>query len=171
MPWNIPPTWSAGVKDQPTLTDYNQLLRDNPNYLLGGKDIAIKDYLGGDKTTTGTSFAVVSTTDFRLTSGVINSGRYMVYAWAEWGVTTLNNKIFADVYVDATTRANNGDSTNGVVSWNMQNVNTDRMFLMAYFTGLITGITHVFDIYWKVSAGTGTFYTGSAALHMIGMEV
>ena len=46
MAWTVPPTWSAGVKDQPTLTDFNQLLRDNLNYLLGGKDIKYKEYLG-----------------------------------------------------------------------------------------------------------------------------
>jgi len=170
MAWTVPPTWSAGVKDQPTLTDFNQLLRDNLNYLLGGKDIAYKEYLGADKTTTGTSFAAVDTTNFRLTSGTINSGRYIVFCSAEWGVTTLNNKIYADMYVDALTRANNGNSTRGIISWNNPTQNTDRMVLIAYFTGLSVA-THTFDLYWKVSAGTGTLYTSVAQMQMIGMEV
>ena len=171
MAWTVPPNWTAGVKDQPTLTDFNQLLRDNLNYLLGGRDIAYKEYLGADKTTTTTaSFTAVDTTNFRLTSGTINSGRYIVFCSAEWGVTTLNNKIYADMYVDATTRANNGNGTSGIISWNNPNQNTDRMVLIAYFTGLSVA-THTFDLYWKVSAGTGTLYTSVAQMQMIGMEV
>lgn len=170
MAWTVPPTWSAGVKDQPTLTDFNQLLRDNLNYLLGGRGIAKQEYLGADKTTTSTSFVAVDTTNFRLTSGTINSGRYIVFCSAEWGVTTLNNKIYADMYVDATTRANNGNGTRGIISWNNPTQNTDRMVLIAYFTGLSVA-THTFDLYWKVSAGTGTLYTSVAQMQMIGMEV
>lgn len=170
MAWTVPPTWSAGVKDQPTLTDFNQLLRDNLNYLLGGKDIAYKEYLGANKTTTGTSFAAVDTTNFRLTSGTINSGRYIVLVSAQWNVTTLNNVIYADMKVDATTRANNGDSTNGIISWTNPNQNSDRCIFVAYFTGLSVA-THTFDVWWKVSAGTGTFVTSTSKMQMIGMEV
>jgi len=169
MPWTTPKTWVPG--DIPTATDFNQLLRDNLNFLLGGRDIQFKDYLGADKTTTGTSYAAVDTTNFRLTSGVIYSGRYLVVAQAEWAVTTLNNKIFGDIWANGTTRPANGDATNGLGSWNNPNQNSDRMLLIGYFTGLTPGITHTFDVAWKVSAGTGTIYTSVAALHMIGMEV
>ena len=170
MPWTIPPTWQAGVKDQPTLTDYNQLIRDNLNFLLGGRDIQFKYYIGVDKTTVSTTFAAVDTTNFRLKSGVIYSGRYLVIAHAEWAVTTLNNKIFGDIWVDGTTRPANGDATNGLGSWNNPNQNSDKMLLIGYFTGLSVA-AHNFDIAWKVSAGTGTIFTSVAALHMIGMEV
>jgi hypothetical protein len=100
----------------------------------------------------------------------VNSGRYLVFISAEWTVTTLNNKIYADMYVDATTRANNGDSTNGIISWNNPNQNSDRLVMLAYFTGL-TVATHTFDLYWKVSAGTGSIFTSVAKMQMLGMEV
>ena len=66
--------------------------------------------------------------------------------------------------------ANNGDSTNGIISWNNPNQNSDRLVMLAYFTGL-TVATHTFDLYWKVSAGTGSIFTSVAKMQMLGMEV
>ena len=169
MTYTIIPPFAPGTHDLLTVTEMNQIV-NNIVYGLGGRDIAYKEYLGADKTTTGTSFAAVDTTNFRLTSGTINSGRYLVFLSAQWGVTTLNNKIYANMYVDGTTRATNGDNTNGIVSWNNPNQNSDRLVMLAFFTGLSVA-THTFDLYWKVSAGTGTLYTSVAKMQMLGVEI
>ena len=169
MPYTIIPSFAPGTHFLLTVTEMNQII-NNIVYTLGGRDIAYKEYLGADKTTTGTSFAAVDTTNFRLTSGTINSGRYLVFLSAEWAVTTLNNKVYADMYVDGTTRATNGNSTSGIMTWNNPNQNSDRLVLLAYFTGLSVA-THTFDLYWKVSAGTGSIFTSVAKMQMLGIEI
>src|SRR5215813_1900723 len=66
MPWNTPPTFTAG--QVVTASDLNSFVRDNPNYLLSGRPgSAIKRDNNANYSSTSTSFVAIDGTNLAVT--------------------------------------------------------------------------------------------------------
>lgn len=153
MAWTVPPTWQAGVKDQPTITDYNQLLRDNENYLLSGRDFVNTSYNGSAITSTSTSWVAVNTTNARITTGVLNSQRVKGLFSFPCSITFSvagTAYIYFTVYVDATT--NLGNATYGLAVATP----TQQQIVVPFIATGLSIATHTLDLYWKLVTVSGT---------------
>ena len=174
MAWTIEPNWQAGVKDQPTLTDFNQLFRDNGNYLLGGRPNAsdLRDN-NATYTTASTSFVDVDggTPGVALSRQIlVNSGKVMVVL----GATMLGDgtaggyRVSFDFTIDGTRYGNgwNGGPTLSDGLWGglinaANNVLAFTISGMKYVSGLSTGVTHTFNLQYKTSVGTAKLCSGN----------
>ena len=155
MAWTVPPTWQAGVKDQPTITDFNQLLRDDLNYLLGGRDFVNASYNGSAITSTSTSWVAVDTTNARITTGVLNSQRVKGLFSFPCSITFSvagTAYIYFTVYVDATT--NLGNATYGLAV--ASSAAGQQQITVPFIATGQSIATHTLDLYWKLVTVSGT---------------
>lgn len=155
MAWTVPPTWQAGVKDQPTITDANQLWRDNLTYLLGGRDTVNASYNGSAITSTSTTWVAVDTTNARITTGVINSTRVKGLFSFPCHITFSvagTAYIYFTVYVDGTT--NLGNATYGLAV--AASAAAQQQIMVPFISTGLSVATHTFDLYWKLVTVSGT---------------
>lgn len=154
MPWFTPETWTPGSNDQPTTTQFNKYLRDNPNYLLSGRASYNTQYLGTGFTSSSTTFAAVSTTNARIS---INSASSRVRGFFQFtGNTGFSSAGVAyvnfTVYLNGTT--NLGDATLGLVA-HPSTINGGMIVVPFFATGLTPG-NNTFDLYWKLTVVSGS---------------
>lgn len=157
MPWTTPPTWSAGVKDQPTLTDYNQLIRDNPNYLLSGRPLLNTPYLGSAITSSTTSWAAVSTTNARM-SPTLNSNRVQGYFAFPFKLSFSGSGVayaWFDVAVDG---VRIGDTTLGIIPAPTEGDAGLKLVIVPFAISGLSNLAPNIDLYWKLKVNSGTGY-------------
>lgn len=164
MGWNTEPTWQAGVKDQPTLTDFNQLFRDNGNYLLGGRpnDATLRDN-GASYSSASTTFVNIDGTNLSK-SILVNSGKVMVVAnLVLIGDGTAGGyKGCFDFTVDGT-RYGTGfaDGIAGMLVNLAAGKLAGTVSFSKYVSGLTTGVSHTFALQYKTDVGTVIVASGN----------
>jgi len=163
MPWHSPPTWSPGYVV--TDTDTDNYLRDNPNYLLGGRPDTSGAITGfADYGVGVTTFADVDATNLIL-SPTLSGSKYLCVCLMTVAAAA-SHYLYLDWIVDSTTRAGgvNGlvGAYNGICS----------LAVIALFQSL-SAAAHTFKIQARIdTAGfTGTIYRNSLPITPWGMEV
>ena len=162
MPWNTPPTFTAG--QVVTASDLNSYLRDNPNYLFGGPTTyTVKREGTADYTITSTSFVDVDATNLIITANV-QGGKFTVIAEFFMEPTGTSPQCEADIILDSTTRFG---STHGTAVFTP--ARWGHVTLVAFFTGLSAG-SHTFKLQARVTGAsmTCTVYNNARPISMIG---
>jgi hypothetical protein len=147
MAWNTPPTFTTGQLIG--ASDLNSYIRDNTNYLLGGRVSGTSTKTGSANTSSNT-FADIDSTDLSVTITTVGSVALVVLN-AQFFITIASSA--SNLHVDVAV-----DGTRIEREWNLA-VNTGTTFSMASFCVFATGLTagsHTFRPQWKVDAAAPT---------------
>jgi hypothetical protein len=159
MAWTTPKTWA--VDELVTATLLNTHLRDNLNYLLGGRvqNSILRDN-SGNYTTTSTSFTDVDATNLAITLALKGS-RALVGFGGVVGHTSGGGWAAFDIDVGGT-RHGNG-FTYGLVRVATDDGGVSTGF--SYVT-LITGLSGstTFKLQWRTGSGTASLWSQSSTV-------
>ncbi len=160
MAWTPPLTWSPG--DVVTASQMNTYVRDNPAFLLGGRQIAQKRWRNsGNYTTTSTAWVKVDSTNLTLSvNSTFASGRLFCTAQFWTAIVDLDSGatapyfMFYDLLVDNTTYLSTGtsSSTYGCATLSRDATYTPTANTFMNFSGCFTGLSadvHTVDLVWK----------------------
>ena len=141
-------------------------IRGNIEYLLTPNSHQLNTANVANLTTTSTSFVAASTTYFRTTIET-HGGVCLIVAQFMAGASSNIIYVSFDLAVDGTRI---GDTTYGLNHFYGFGNTTNSNIVVAGITTPSAG-THNFDLYWKVSSGTGTIGTNTAAANMFVIEL
>ena len=147
--WSSPRSWSVG--ELVTAALMNAHLRDNLEFLKTPPTDSEILNEGADYTITSTSYVIMDLAK-RLTITTAGGDVFWAFSGA---VANSSGITFLDVAVD-TVRLGGDDGLIAINSANARLAGT----CFRLITGLSAGV-HTFDLWWKVSAGTGTIYAGA----------
>src|SRR5260221_5905875 len=156
MPWTTPPTFTPG--QVVTATDLNSYLRDNPSYLLGRPNSAIRRNNGSDYTTSPSSFVDIDGTNLAITFVLSGTAVLITFAGALRTAAARQQADF-DVTVDG---VRYGLGNNGLISINIPNASVDNLVSFAVLVSGLAAGTHTFKLQWKVSGSTLTLRATSS---------
>lgn len=156
--WHTPANWVDG--EYPGGTKMNEQVRDNEEYLIGGR--AFQQFVrdsGTNVTKTGVGsdvFAAIDTSNLRLTFTPQSTRVKLLFSgWIGVSAGTANVDWFSvNLATRASQQISGGAGTNGLYR---VSVTTGQIVVCeAIFTGLTPNVAHSFDVYWKQSATANT---------------
>lgn len=167
MAWNTPPTHSPG--DPVSSADFNLYQRDNPNYLLSGRQfVQLAPYVGGadySKTGAGTnSFGDLDATNLILT--LTPSSTRVRVEFQIWASNSTQN-IFFDIFC-TTLGVRGGDATAGLDNNNFTPATLAKYRVKWIFTGLTPGVSTSFKLQFKQANTSGTVVVRANGVAIIG---
>lgn len=159
MAWTTAKTWATG--DELDATTLNTYVRDNQNHLKDRMDnLECVQQLGGNYTTTATSFTDVDATNLSLTI-TTNGGTVAVGFVGTLENGGSGNRVYLEVDIDSGTAALSG----GQLSITRVGINDQSLpfGFVAMVEGLSAG-AHTFKLQWAVSSGIGKLYASTSAM-------
>lgn len=149
--WTAPLTWTT---DQlVTASDLNTHLRDNLEFLKDPPTTAALLNESANYSTTSTTFVNVDATKLTLT--LTTSGGAVLIGFSGMCLNSGGTfAIYFDVDIDGARFAGDDGITGSAAAA------VEHFAFAILKTGLAAG-THTFKLMWRVSAGTGVFYTGA----------
>src|SRR5262245_16030792 len=156
MPWNTPPTFTAG--QVVTASDLNSFVRDNPNYLLAGRPgSAIKRDNNSNYSSTSTSFVAIDGTNLAITITLNGTKARVSFVGVFNPSGTASAQAAFDVDIDGTRVGSAG--ADGLI------VTQGGSPVIVGFSLTVTGLSvaaHTFKIVWKAqAAGTVVLASGN----------
>lgn len=165
MAWTAPATWTANQLIG--ASDLNTQVRDNLNYLLGGRTIGSKTS-AVSASTSSTTFVDIDATNLIITQ-TLTSTRALCVLVAPMYQNTAGSYVYFDFVVDSTSRIG---GTNGIFGFSPAAAGGYYMpgVVVGIFTGL-TAASHTFKPQWKVSANVGGLIGTSGVAQFYVLEI